>query len=484
MTTTSSSTSATSSSSTTAQLLTSLGAGSGINMSSLAEQLSTAQFSARLDQLTSKNDKLTTQISAASTLKSMVSSLASSMGDRVRTGDLAVTPTIDNAAVATVTKGTGTGRGSYALEVTKLAGAQILTSPTYAASTSKVGSGTLTITFGTVADGAFTADATQSAVDVTIASGASLTDVATAINVSGAGLSAYVATGTDGARLIVKGATGETKGFTLSATESASDPGLGNLAWSPAGLTDPRLKSSATNATYLLDGVELHSTSNTLTDVAPGLTVKLTGLNQGAPTTIGFSDPSSAISTAMQDLTSALNEMVAQINTDTNATSGSLNNDQGTRALRRSLATLATATVMPKATSGDPATLSDLGLSTNRDGTFTLNTDRLSAVLAKNPAGVSAMFTTGLYGVYSTMDAISRKATATADANSLGSSIARMTTLQTNITTQKSDLTTKQETLRQQLVTRFASLDTRLTDSKSTLSFLQAQVAAWNTKSN
>ncbi|MFD2782980.1 flagellar cap protein FliD N-terminal domain-containing protein [Novosphingobium pokkalii] len=96
MTTTSSTsststTSATSSSSATAKLLASLGS-STIDSSGLAEQLSAAQYAARIDAVTAKQNKITTQISDASTLKSMLSSLASSLGTRVREGDLAVTP--------------------------------------------------------------------------------------------------------------------------------------------------------------------------------------------------------------------------------------------------------------------------------------------------------------------------------------------------------------------------------------------------------
>jgi flagellar hook-associated protein 2 len=43
---------------------------------------------------------------------------------------------------------------------------------------------------------------------------------------------------------------------------------------------------------------------------------------------------------------------------------------------------------------------------------------------------------------------------------------------------------TKQEDLRQRLVSRFAKLDTNITGSKSTLSFLQSQIDAWNGKNN
>lgn len=481
--TTSSTTSATSSSSTTAKLVATLGGGSGIDMASLAEQLSTAQYASRIDRLTAKNDKLTTQISAASTIKSMVLSIATSLGDRVRTGDLAVTPSIANAAVATVSKGVASASGSYQLEVTAVAKSQTLTSPSYTASTSTVGSGTLKLRFGTVSGTSFTEDTSHAAVDITIAAGATLDDVASQINAAGAGVTAYVATGSSGAQLVLKGKEGAANGFTLEATEDAADPGLATLAWTPAG-DATRLKSTAVDAAYKLDGVARTSTSNTIEDAAPGLTLKLTGTNTGAPTTISFSDPTSAITTAMADLVGALNEIMTELKTDTDPTTGSLANDPGARALKRSMSGLALSKVMPNAATGAPSTLADLGLVTQRDGSFTLDTKRLAATLKADPAGTAAMFTNGLYGVYGTIDTISRSVTAASDSNSLAGSINRYTKQQTDIVSQKTTLATKQEELRSTLVTRYAALDTRLSASKSTLSFLQAQVDAWNAKSN
>lgn len=476
-------TSATSSGSATSSLISSLGGGSGIDMTGLAEQLSAAQFAARLDQISAKTDKITTQISSASTLKSMVASLASSLGDRVRTGDLAATPQIANPTIAQVSKGAATGRGTTTLEVTALSRGQTLVSPALASAASIVGAGTLTLRFGTIAGTGFTADSARAAVDITIPSGATLADVASAINAKGAGVTAYVATGTSGAQLVLKGADGAANAFTLEATESPTEPGLAALAWDPSGdLT--RLTATAGDAAFKLDGVSRTSATNTITDAAPGLSLKLTGTNPGAPTTISYSDPGSAITSAMQDLTSALNEMVSELNKDTDPNSGVLSNDPGARTLRRQLATLAGSQVMPANTTGAPTTLADLGLKTNRDGTFSLDTDRLAATLKRDPIGTGAMFTTGLYGVYATFDKLARTVGSSTDPGSLGGSIARLTKLQTTLGTQKSDIATKQEDLRQRLVSRFAKLNTNLTDSKSTLSFLQAQVAAWNAKTN
>lgn len=476
------STSSTSSSSVTSTLVSSLGGGSGINMTGLAEQLAVAQFAARVDQLNSKNDRLQTQISSASTLKGMISSLASSLGDRVRNGDLASAPTIANGTVASVSKGTETGRGTYSLEVTALARGQTVVSPTLASGSATVGSGTLTLRFGTIAGGTFTADAARSQVDLTIAAGATLADVASAITRSGSGVTAYVATTATGAQLVVKGADGAANAFRIEASEDPADPGLAQLAWTPA--ESARLKTAAGDAAYVLDGVARTSASNTIADAAPGLSLKLTGTNAGAPTTIGFTDPTASITSAMNDLTSALNELMGELNTETAAQGGVLNNNPGARALRRALVGLAGTTIMPSAATGAPATLGDLGLKTNRDGTFSLDTARLSKTLASNPAEAAAMFTPGLFGVYATIDRISRAASSLSDPNALGGSIGSMTAQRTRITTQLSDIATKQETLRTTLVGRFASLDTRLSTSKSTLSFLQAQVDAWNKTGN
>jgi flagellar hook-associated protein 2 len=90
------------------------------------------------------------------------------------------------------------------------------------------------------------------------------------------------------------------------------------------------------------------------------------------------------------------------------------------------------------------------------------------------------MFTNGLYGVYANIDKLYRGAAASGDANSLGGSINRYSKLLKQVTTDKADLATKQETLRANLVSRLGVSETRITSSKSTLSFLQNQIAAWN----
>jgi flagellar hook-associated protein 2 len=193
----------------TSSIVTALGGGSGIDTAALANSLAEAQFSTRSARLTTKSETLDRQISAASTIKSMLLSLTTSLGERVRSGDLSPQPQIANGTVAKVAlSGGATPSGSYALEVTALAKAQALASPAYAAPASPVGAGSLTLRFGTIAGAAFTEDTAHAAVDVTIPSGATLADVASAINGKAAGVTAYVANTSEGAKLVLKGKDG------------------------------------------------------------------------------------------------------------------------------------------------------------------------------------------------------------------------------------------------------------------------------------
>lgn len=464
----------------TQSIVTALGGGSGIDMAALATNLANAQFAARTTRLATRLETLDKQISAASSLRGMLSSLSSSLGERVRQGDLSPQPQLSNPAVARASlSGSALVRGSFSLEVTGLASAQTLSSPPYAAASSAVGSGTLTLRFGTVSGSSFTADPGRVTVDVAIASGATLADVANAINAKGAGVTAYIAQANDGARLVLKGASGEANGFVLEASEAVGDPGLANLAWSPAS-APARLLSGAANAAFKIDGLPMSSASNTVVDAIPGVTLSLAGTNTGSPAQLTFSDPASAITSAMQDLVGALNEIAGALKTASDPKTGELARDSGALALKRSLSGLAGTIVMPGAPAGAPAMLADLGLVTQRDGTFTLDAKRLAATLKADAGGAAAMFTNGLFGVYATIDSLSRRSSTPGDPGTLAGSISRYTAQRTRTSDEQARLAEQQETLRSQLAQRFAVADNRIGVSKSTLTFLKNQIDSWN----
>lgn len=466
----------------TRSLVTALGAGSGIDMVELANNLAVAQFAARADRLAARSEIVDKQISTTSNLKNMLLTLSTSLGDRVRLGDLSPQPQIANGGVAQGTlSGSTQPKGRYSLEVTALATAQTLASPAYAAATDLVGSGTLTLRFGTVAGTSFTADPAHAALDIQVAAGATLADVATAINSKNAGVTAYISNTVDGPKLVLKGAEGAANGFVLEATEASGDPGLANLAWNPSASAG-RLLTSSRDAAFKIDGLSMTSPSNTVSEAIPGVTLKLSGTNTGLPTAITFSDPGDAITGAMQDITAVLNEIATALRQAVDPKTGELARDPGAKAMQRTFSQLAGMVIMPNAPEGTPRTLADLGLTTQRNGSFTLDTKRLAATLAANPEAAAAMFTNGVSGVYATMDNISRNANKISDPGTLGGSLVRLTEQMQKIDEDQAKLAEQQEATRARLAARFAVSEAQVGTMKSTLTFLQNQVAAWNSQ--
>ncbi len=122
----------------------------------------------------------------------------------------------------------------------------------------------------------------------------------------------------------------------LEATETPGNEGLADLAWEPStGDPDQLLSSRRRCRRFEVDGVAMTSASNNAGEVAPGISLRLTGINTGNPATISFNDAKAAITSVMGDLTSALNEIVSALNAAMDPTTGDLARDDGARNLRR-----------------------------------------------------------------------------------------------------------------------------------------------------
>jgi len=475
--------------STTSTIISALGGGSGIDMVKLASDLSQAQFLPQIGQLETRSQALEARISAASSLRNQLTNLASALGDRIRSGDLAPTATIGNSSVAQVSLLSGAaGTGSFSLEVTDLAAAQTLASNSYGAAADLVGEGQLTIRFGTINGAGFDEDTGHAAAVIDVTATDTLADVASKISASGSGLVAYVAQSATGARLVVKGQDGAANAFAVEASGASVGgspaPGaLDYLDWNPATDTGQR-KATAADAEFLLDGVEMSSTTNKVSSLPGGLVLTLTGTNDGAPTQIGFADKSRQITTMMGDFAAALNDITASLAELAAPKGGELGNDPGARALKRALATLTTQVIMPNAAEGEPRTLADLGLALTREGNFRIDGTRLQATLANNLSAAGAMFTTGLFGVYGSVDSLARGLTASTNPGSLGGSVERYTSQRDKIDERLAKISEQQERVREQLVKTFAATDRIVSSSQSTMAFLKNQIAAWNSDNN
>lgn len=471
-------------------IISALGAGSGVDFIRLASDIAAASFAVQRQSVETRRTSLEAQVSAAAQLRNAVTGIASALGERVRTGDLAPRPQLANASVARVTVPTGLSpRGNFSLEVTQLAQGQTLVSKTYANRDALVGEGTLAIRFGTVDGTDFNEDTARSALSISVAADDTLATLAAKINqTSGGAVSAYVATGTTGAQLVLKGAEGAASGFVLEPVSASASPSavagdLSYIGWGPA--TDAgELRSTSRDATFALDTVEMTSPTNRVTGLPGGFTLDLTGTNIGAPTALTFANSTDALTAVMGDFVAALNDIVAQVNELSAPLGGELGNDPGARELRRDLAGLAGRIVMPGAADGEPRTLADLGLALNRDGTFQLDSARLNRALEASPDAVAAMFTAGPSGVFATVDRFSRENSLIADPGSLGGSLRRFETQIANSDERLTRIGEQQDALRDRLTREFVASERRVAASQSTLTFLRAQVAAWSSGDN
>ncbi|MHA7820972.1 MAG: flagellar filament capping protein FliD [Erythrobacter sp.] len=473
-----------------ASIISALGGGSGVNFIQLASDLSDASFSFQRSTLQARNETLNARISSASLLRNSLTQLASALGDRVRNGDLAPTANIGNPSVVRVSTTSGVvPSGNYSLEVSQLAQGQTLVSQSYASKDDFVGEGTFTIRFGEVAGGTFAEDTSQSALDIAVEATDTVESLAAKINSSGGGaLRVYVAEGTGGAQLVIKGGEGAQSGFVIESTSTAASPSavpgdLTYLAWDPS--TDAgELRQSALDALFELDTISISSASNKVTSLPEGLSFDLTATNAGAPASISFSNNTSAITDVMEDFVAALNDLATGLAEEAAAFGGTLGNDNGARQLKRDLAQLTGVTVMPTAADGEPSTLGDLGLKITREGKFELDAERLAETLAASPDGAAAMFTNGPFGLFATIDGLARDNTLRTNPGTLGGSVLRYEAQVARNDEKLERIAESQESMRERLTRDLVAAERRIAASQSTLGFLQQQIDVWNGSRN
>src|SRR6202050_5313858 len=220
------STPSTSAASAGSALVTSTGIGSGLDIGAIVTSLTNAFGAGPQGQITNQETALDAQVSAFGTFTSALDTLQGTLSALENPTQLAgFDATVGDPTVASATASTGAVAGQYTLSVQNLATAATLTSNPVAASTSTIGTGTLTIAVGGSSD-SINIDSSNN----------TLAGIAAAINqsTSNPGVSASILTSSDGAWLVLSGTTtGAANAITV--TQSGGDGGLASLGYDPAG---------------------------------------------------------------------------------------------------------------------------------------------------------------------------------------------------------------------------------------------------------
>ena len=376
------------------------GLASGLDTHSIIEALLAAER-VPVTRLTNQQEKLTAQQGVLSTLKTNLQSLTFSAFEfelpSLFEGVQSVTSSEPSRVAATISSGAGVG--GYQVEVTQLANSAQRTF----AFTSPAAEDTITI------DGR----------EYAIKAGASAKEVAAKINADGKG-TVFAAVQGEGTIVLSSRTTGASAGEFIKVTDAG-----GTLVEKEGTAKEGR------NAEYKVDGVAGTSTSNTLTEAIPGVTLTLGALTSAGPVTIAVQPPQTNVATIEKQVESfvalyntTIEEIETQLTTKPLANPqsaeeravGSLFGDSTLRdlvaAMRRS---------MYESIEGLPEEMSSplaLGISTGAatggkssqaalQGVLKLDPAKLAKAIQENPEAAKTMMQKWATGFKKTVEAVS-----------------------------------------------------------------------------
>ncbi|MDH5230116.1 MAG: flagellar filament capping protein FliD [Gammaproteobacteria bacterium] len=270
--------------------LTASGVGSGIDVASLVNQIMRAERSPFENRYDRSKTTFDAKISAFGKLKSSLSSFQEKL-ESLKTADnfqKRSTTSSNETAVGVDANETAT-LGTYNIDVTSLAKAHTLVSPSADGNysfadkdTTAVGQGTATLEIGTFSGGTFTS--TNSAVITIDASNDTLEGLRDSINAADIGVSASIIQDGSEFRLSLMseetGTENTIKFTTTSETTGVPDntdtSGLSRFNFDPeAGANNMTEAQASEDAVFSVNGIDLTNTSNTISTAISGVTISL-----------------------------------------------------------------------------------------------------------------------------------------------------------------------------------------------------------------
>ncbi len=424
------------------------GIGSGMDTEGIVTGLVQAS-SGTLNTLKNRANDTDSAVSTLSSISSMLSTLQKAVGALADSRDAAsYSATSSNSAVAVTANGTAQP-GAYSITVSKLAKEQRNYSSAFASSTTALAqSGTLNLQVGSA-----------SGVDVAISDSDTLEDIAAKINASGARVSAAIFNDGSEYRLQVRGLD---TGAANTISFSGLDLGLG--AGQVQGAQDAELQ---------IDGFTVKRSTNQIAGAIQGVTLALTQESTSPINVTVASDPA-ATQKKLQAVVDAYNAVVNKVHASAGygtmkAANSELSGDSALRSLTQRLSS----TLLSRVSSGSQYdTLGSIGLSSNRDGTLTLDSSKLSAAITKDAAGVTAVLAgaNGGDGVMDLMNTLVKDMTAANGTIALrqDSLSSRAKSLRDQANREQDRLDRYAESLRKQ----FTSMDSAVASNQALLSYL------------
>ena len=360
-----------------------MGAGSGIDVRSLAQSLVDAEKTPKKERIEAKIAKSEAKITGLGAIKFALSEIKTALGKLNDASDFSsIQPANTQPSAFGVTASASAEAGNYSIAVSQTALAQRTASSTFAARDTTLNGGVafqINLSIGAVPKDPINVTTTTPAGMVSAINGAKLGVTAQLINTG------------SGHQIVLTGDTGAANTFSMTTT--------GTNPTSPvSAITFAQSLQTATNASFTVNGLNVTRSSNTVNDVIDGVTLDLYTTTTGAARidlnrdTAGIKDNIKGLVTAYNDFEETL-KILGDRSSEVEDFGGVLAGESVLQTVRTQVRNLVTSTSSTPGTTIQAAR--DVGLSLDRFGKLTLDETKLDTALQNNFIEVSTMFSAG-----------------------------------------------------------------------------------------
>lgn len=387
--------------------ITALGTGSGLDLESIISKFMQVE-SIPLQTIATQKSAYQSKISAYGSVKSALTAFQTSVSALSSASKFnAQTATSSDTSILTATTDGSATVSSFDITVSQLAKSQKIASSGVASSETVIGTGTMTISYGTYNSTAntFTANADKDDLTITIdSSNNTLEGVRDAINDADGDVTATIINnGTTSQLVLTSKDSGEINTLKISVDDDdATDTdtsGLSQLAYDPTAAVGSGENMSeiqeAENALLNIDGIDIVKYSNTIDDAVDGLTLKLLKTTDtDESVSLDIESDEDTIKESIKSFVSAFNKLndifkdLTKYNADDTTKNGKLIGDATLRTISTQIKTTLTSAIG----SGSLTTLNDVGVTFNDSGTLVLDETVLSEAIDESFSDIAILF--------------------------------------------------------------------------------------------
>jgi len=464
-----------------------------MDTSAIVSALVNAELAPLVERVNRQERDRNAELSSLGSLSSSLSVIASSL-ESLEGGSAFDALSINSPEAVSVTQSGTASSGNFEVNVTNLASAQSLYSGTFAATTTEIGTGTLTIAIGSPnyvsgSSGNYSGFTQYLTKDITIdSSNNTVAGIRDAINASDAGVTAAILMDGSNVRLVVTSDnTGASNAISMSVVDgdgnNSNTSGLSQLAYhydsvslSHVGnLTESQI---ARDSAFTLNGIPLTNESNSISGLIDGLDFTLNA-ETNAAVIVKVEQDHAAITSDIEAFVDAYNSfqssLAKSMSYDETMGGGVFQGDSMARQLASSMRASVTDAVT--GLTGNLSLLSSIGISADRYGQLVVDSTELANALSTDLSSVKALFAGD-----SATDGFAKRVTDKIDVYtnvSSGLIVSRENSIQGLLDRNESERLTierRMASLEERYIRQFSAMDALVGQLQSTSDFLTTQL--------